>query len=219
MRMTAVMLLHLAGPASAAHAQVFDGTAEACHLVALEMAQHDDDIRVIQGAADIGLPAELTIGHRDADIIRALQAVGNDVVAAGGHIVEPVDIRIQQMVHRGYQPIQYRERDLDDRLSQWKPCDLSVVDGSTAFTANPYVEYYFWESGPVSFFVEGGLALTWNKGFSYNPYVAPGISFAISDHWSVLGHIGRLGYDSLTQSLQFSISKAASLGLGLYYSF
>lgn len=35
--------------------------------------------------------------------------------------------------------------------------DLSVVDGSTAFTANPYVEYYFWESGPVSFFVEGGL--------------------------------------------------------------
>ena len=35
---------------------------------------------------------------------------------------------LQQMVHRGYQPIQYRERDLDDRLSQWKPCDLSVVD-------------------------------------------------------------------------------------------
>ena len=35
---------------------------------------------------------------------------------------------LQQMIHRGYQPIQYRERDLDDRLSEWKPCDLSKLD-------------------------------------------------------------------------------------------
>ena len=97
--------------------------------------------------------------------------------------------------------------------------DLAIQDGGAAFTATPYVEYYFWNSGPVSFFVEGGVGLTWDKVFSYNPYVAPGISFAISDHWSVLGHIGRLGYDSLTKSLEFSISKAASLSLGLYYSF
>ena len=37
---------------------------------------------------------------------------------------------LQQLIHRGYRPIQYRERDLDDRLSEWKPCDLSALDSS-----------------------------------------------------------------------------------------
>lgn len=37
---------------------------------------------------------------------------------------------LQQLVHRGYRPIQFREKDLDDRLSGWKPCDLSLLDSS-----------------------------------------------------------------------------------------
>ncbi|MBQ9243060.1 MAG: hypothetical protein IJ165_07510 [Proteobacteria bacterium] len=37
---------------------------------------------------------------------------------------------LQQLIHRGYRPIQYRERDLDDHLSSWKPCDLSQLDDS-----------------------------------------------------------------------------------------
>ncbi|MBR4986381.1 MAG: hypothetical protein IKY83_11660 [Proteobacteria bacterium] len=35
---------------------------------------------------------------------------------------------LQQLIHRGYRPIQYRERDLDDHLSSWKPCDLTGLD-------------------------------------------------------------------------------------------
>ena len=43
--------------------------------------------------------------------------------------VESLFLRfLQQLIHRGYRPIQYRERDLDNRLSAWKPCDLSVLD-------------------------------------------------------------------------------------------
>ncbi len=146
----------------------------------------------------------------------ALAQAANAQFYVGGSFHINSSLAEERSTYFGFSP------DLGYTVGKWcfgSILDLSVVNGSTAFTANPYVEYYFWESGPVSFFVEGGLALTWNRGFSYNPYVAPGISFAISDHWSVLGHIGRLGYDSLTQSLQFSISKAASLGLGLYYSF
>ena len=37
---------------------------------------------------------------------------------------------LQQLIHRGYRPVQYRERDLDDRLSAWKPCDLSALDST-----------------------------------------------------------------------------------------
>lgn len=35
---------------------------------------------------------------------------------------------LQQLIHRGYRPIQYRERDLEDRLSSWKPCNLESLD-------------------------------------------------------------------------------------------
>ena len=37
---------------------------------------------------------------------------------------------LQQLIHRGYRPVQYRERDLDDRLSEWKPCDISALDNT-----------------------------------------------------------------------------------------
>ena len=37
---------------------------------------------------------------------------------------------LQQLIHRGYRPVQYRERDLDDCLGVWKPCDLSALDST-----------------------------------------------------------------------------------------
>ena len=37
---------------------------------------------------------------------------------------------LQQLIHRGYRPIQYREKDLDDHLTAWKPCDLSELDST-----------------------------------------------------------------------------------------
>ena len=37
---------------------------------------------------------------------------------------------LQQLIHRGYRPVQYRERDLDERLSEWKPCDISALDNT-----------------------------------------------------------------------------------------
>lgn len=37
---------------------------------------------------------------------------------------------LQQLVHRGYRPVQYRELDLDDHLSAWKPCNLDTLDNT-----------------------------------------------------------------------------------------
>ena len=37
---------------------------------------------------------------------------------------------LQQLVHRGYRPVQYRELDLDDHLSAWKPCNLDALDNT-----------------------------------------------------------------------------------------
>ena len=46
---------HLARPGAAAHAQVLDGPAKARGLMALEVVQADDDVRVHDGLADLGL--------------------------------------------------------------------------------------------------------------------------------------------------------------------
>ena len=35
---------------------------------------------------------------------------------------------LQQLIHRGYRPIQYRECDFDGRYSGWKACDLTALD-------------------------------------------------------------------------------------------
>jgi hypothetical protein len=100
--------------------------------------------------------------------------------------------------------------------------ELSSTSGEIkrfSFTVNPYVEYYFWSAGAFSFFIEGGAGFSWGDYFNCTPYLAPGVSFQVSDHWSVLGQIGRLGYDTHEKSLVFTTRGAAALSLGLYYSF
>ena len=109
--------------------------------------------------------------------------------------------------------------------------NIHKTDGLSAVTLGitPYAEYYFFRSGILSLFVEGGCGIKFNKyiyagesedvrSMSFNPYIAPGIELDITDHFSVLCHIGRLEWESNMNELNFGISGEA-LGLGLYYSF
>ena len=98
-RLAVAVLLHFSGPASAAHAQIFDRTAEAGHFMSLEVIEGDDDIRVIQGTADISLFAVFTAGNGNGDVIGFLQAIADDDIAACGDAVEAVDFRVVQMIH------------------------------------------------------------------------------------------------------------------------
>ena len=91
----------------------------------------------------------------------------------------------------------------------------------------PYVEYYFFSAGPVSLFAEAGIGLIHamyftaddpKNQFLFNPYLAPGIEVSLTDHFSVMCHLGRFEWDSETSNLGFSMS-GESLALGLYYSF
>ena len=77
------VLFHLAPAASAAHADVLDGPAEAGHLMALEVAQADEDVRVHDGPADLGGLHILPALNRDLDVVAPLQAVGDDHLTAG----------------------------------------------------------------------------------------------------------------------------------------
>ena len=85
-----VVLFHLAGAASAAHAQVFQRAAEPGALVPLEMNQVDHHVRVHHRPADLGGLAVDAAHHRHLHLVGAFQAVRNDHRASGGQRAEPV---------------------------------------------------------------------------------------------------------------------------------
>ena len=83
-RLAGSMLLHLAGAAAAAHAQVLHGAAKASLLMALKMGEADHDIGIHERLADLGLVHVLAALDRDERLVGALEAVGdNDLTARG----------------------------------------------------------------------------------------------------------------------------------------
>ena len=92
MGLAGVVLLHLAGAAAAAHADVLETSAEARRLVTLEVRQGDEDVGVHHGAADLGVFDILAALDRHLHLVVALQAVGDDDLAARRHRAEAVEI-------------------------------------------------------------------------------------------------------------------------------
>ena len=78
------MHLHLPGAGAAAHADILDRTADPGVFMALEMGQRDDDIRIHQRPADLGLFNIVAPLDGNGNLIVALQAVGDQDMAACG---------------------------------------------------------------------------------------------------------------------------------------
>ncbi len=102
----------------------------------------------------------------------------------------------------------------------------------------PYARYTFFKSGIVSLFCDGTVgfgagktsykdgndsktACVWNIGFR------PGVAFKCSDHFSVVAHIGMLGYNGANNAAKdggavdsWGLSlNGNDLTLGFYYNF
>ena len=99
-RLAALVLLHLPGPAAAAHPDIFDRTAKTGQLVALEMVQAQKDIRIHNRAADLRLFYHRAALDRYRNIIGPLEAVSNQDVASGRKRAEPIFICRLQMLER-----------------------------------------------------------------------------------------------------------------------
>ena len=84
------MLLHLSGPAAAAHTDILQRAAKSGGFVPFEVVQTDKDVRVHDGPADLGLLHKLTASHGYVGLICSFQTVCNDDVTACGEHVEPV---------------------------------------------------------------------------------------------------------------------------------
>ena len=94
------VLLHLARARAAAHAQVLHAAAKAGLLVTLEVREADHDVGVHEGATDLGVLDVLAAHDGHLHLVEALEAVGDDGVAAGLKRVEAVGVGAVQVVER-----------------------------------------------------------------------------------------------------------------------
>ena len=100
MGLSGIVLLHLASPASTAHADILQGSSESGGLVSLEMCQGQENIRVHDGMADIGFLKMLAVTDRHFNVVRSAQPVADNDLAPCCHIVESVYLRAVQMIRR-----------------------------------------------------------------------------------------------------------------------
>lgn len=118
---------------------------------------------------------------------------------------------------------------------------ISIKDGANAtgtdFGLGAYARYTFAQSGPVSFFVDGGLSYistNYNvsqgvkydeSGSIFNIGLRPGLAFKASDKVSFVATTGYLGYrknsdDILGGGSKFGINvNNEALKFGFYYNF
>ncbi len=103
-------------------------------------------------------------------------------------------------------------------------------DEISAFAFSPYARYTFAKIGSLSLFADGGLdIMSVDNGYesdtAWGIGIKPGLSVAISQKFSVLAHVGYLGYKnadefaSLIYEPGFGLSLSNNLSLSLYYSF
>lgn len=83
------------------------------------------------------------------------------------------------------------------------------IDGSSVntFTASPYARYTCCTLGPVKLFLDGGVDFSLLSGsgetyYAWGVGIKPGVSFDLNDKFSILAHVGFLGYRNVDSEVQ-----------------
>lgn len=109
----------------------------------------------------------------------------------------------------------------------------AAISNGFAFAPYARLTYARVADDKLGFFVDGGFSLGFTKntgmttGVFYNIGFKPGIFYNFNEHWSVVTHIGFLGYEGANKTgetlgyhrkfgLDFS---SMNLNFGLYYTF
>jgi hypothetical protein len=111
-------------------------------------------------------------------------------------------------------------------------------DKDNAFTFNPYARYYALNIGKVNVFVDGGVYFTTkkteynaggdNKSTEYGLRVTPGISYNITDQFSIVAHANPIfnldivspdGGDTQTTINLLRTFNVNTFSFGFYYNF
>lgn len=99
-------------------------------------------------------------------------------------------------------------------------------DGSSlnTFAASPYARYTCCTLGPVKLFLDGGadfsvLSASGDKYYAWGVGIKPGVSFDINEKFSILAHVGFLGYRDVDSEVAKEFSKVGfNKGWGLNFN-
>ncbi len=114
--------------------------------------------------------------------------------------------------------------------------DYSYEDGikRSLVVFNPYVRYAFFKNGNVSIFCDGGVDLGFGKAkangqssdtaVTYGIGLAPGVAYSLSDNFSIVAHVGFIGYRggnnaSYVPDQGGVLLDGNDLSFGFYYNF
>ena len=69
----------------------------------------------------------------------------------------------------------------------------------TVFRINPYLRYYFYQNDRIGLFADGGVDLGMGRAdgdfaCEFGIGIRPGIQFHVTDRFSLVAHVGFLGY-------------------------
>ena len=98
-RLAVAVLFHLTRSGTAAHTDILQGAAEACHLMALKMRQRNKHIRIHDRMADLGLLHILPV-DRNQRLVRPFQTVADDHMASRLIRRKTVYVGCLQMIER-----------------------------------------------------------------------------------------------------------------------
>lgn len=107
---------------------------------------------------------------------------------------------------------------IDDKLTVAAKVTLNLKSPSS-YILNPYLRYSYFKTNKVNFFIDGGVGIHIKGDSGWNLAFKPGVSYSINDHWTVLAHVGDVGYYHLKSGHDFRIRVDNVFGLTLYYCF
>lgn len=126
---------------------------------------------------------------------------------------------------------------LDEKISIGSTIEYSFSDyGSKmhGFGINPYARYTIYKTGIVSIFTDAGINFTYYKvqdgdsGTTWGLGIKPGISIALNEKFSIVTHLGFLGYRNADEDIPEEVLPVEpgfgfdlngnTLEFGIYYS-
>jgi hypothetical protein len=99
-------------------------------------------------------------------------------------------------------------------------------EANNYFKVAPYARYTFAKTGPVAFFVDGGVGFKFfnhDRGTQFNVGVRPGIAFNASKKVSLVAALGYLGYQKDSEKAgdgsRFGLGVDNKISFAAYYNF
>ena len=97
-----------------------------------------------------------------------------------------------------------------------------IKSSSNHWNISPYARYTFFNSGILSCFVDGVIAVSGakNADATFGIYAKPGIALSVSENIRLISHVGMIGWSNANKVNNFDLGVDASIAkVGVYYTF